>query len=56
MNWIVLILVGFIVLALLLFIIFRNQKDKEQLEGQLNQDFHKSKEEEGDEDTEQALK
>jgi len=56
MNWIVLITVGIILVALVLFTVFRNQKDEKELEQQLNNDFHKSKDQEGDEDPEEPAK
>ncbi|HEU0110290.1 MAG TPA: hypothetical protein VFQ73_05405 [Flavisolibacter sp.] len=37
-----------VVVSLLAFIIIRNQKDKRDLEKQLNEDYKKTKKEEGD--------
>jgi hypothetical protein len=56
MNWIILIIVIIAVLALLIFIVKRNQQDKEEFERQLNQDYHKTKDEEGDTDAEEFPK
>ncbi len=56
MNIPVLILFGIIMIVLIIFLIVRNQKDKKQLEEKLNNDFHKSKDEEGDIDTDEAMK
>jgi preprotein translocase subunit YajC len=56
MNIPVLILIGIILLALVIFLIVRNQKDKAQLEENLNNDFPKSKDEEGDIETEEVMK
>ncbi len=56
MNLAVLIPFGIGVIALLIFLVVRNQKDKNKLEDQLNNDFHKSKDEEGDVETDEAKK
>jgi len=48
MNIPVLILVGIVLVGLVIFLVLRNQKDKKQLEEKLNNDFHKSKEEDID--------
>ena len=53
MNWTILVIVGVILIALVLFIIFRNQKDEKQLEQQLKNDYPKSTKEEADEDPEE---
>jgi len=51
-NWPVIIIIGVVLVALLLFLVYRNQKDKKKLEQKLNEDFKKSKDEEGDADIE----
>jgi hypothetical protein len=56
MNWLIIIPVGIVVIALLIFLIRRNQKDKRDFEKKINNDYDKPKEEEGDIDTEQILK
>lgn len=56
LNWLILILFGIAVIALLVFVIKRNQKDKKEFEHQLNEDFYKSKDEEGDIDSEEKMK
>jgi preprotein translocase subunit YajC len=56
MNIPVLILIGILLVALVIFLIVRNQKDKKQLEEKLNNDFHKSKDEEGDIETDEVMK
>jgi large-conductance mechanosensitive channel len=48
MNWPVLIAVGFLLLALVIFLVRRNMKDEEEFEHQVNEDYHKPKDEEGD--------
>lgn len=56
MNWAVLIIFGIIVIAFFVFLIMRNQKDKKKLEDKLNNDYRKSKDEEGDTETDAAMK
>jgi len=56
MNIPVLILVGIVLVGLVIFLVLRNQKDKKQLEEKLNNDFHKSKEEEGDIEIDEVMK
>lgn len=48
MNWPVIIGVGLLLLALVVFLVRRNRKDEEEFEHQVNEDYHKSKDEEGD--------
>ncbi len=55
MNWPVLIVVGVVLLGLIIFLAMRNQKDEKTFEHQLNEDYHKSKED-IDTDTEEAPK
>jgi len=56
MNIPVLILVGILILTLIIFLVLKNQKDKKQLEEKLNNDFHKSKDEEGDIEIDEPMK
>lgn len=56
MNWTVLIVVGVALAALVALLIMKNRKDEKEFEQQANNDFHKSKEEEGDTDTDKPLK
>lgn len=56
MNLAVLIPFGILVIALIVFLVVRNQKDKNKLEDQLNNDFHKSKDEEGDIEIDETTK
>lgn len=56
MNWLLLILFGFSVIAFIVFLVLGNQKDKMKLEDQLNNDYHKSKEEEGDAEIDEVMK
>ena len=55
-NWPVLIIVGGVLIALVLFLIIRNQKDEKSFEKTVNEDYHKSKDEESDIDTEELPK
>lgn len=48
MNRSVLIIFGVAALILLIFLVVRNQKDKKDFEEQANNDYHKTKDEEGD--------
>jgi len=56
MNWPVIIIVGLFLILLLVFLIRRNQKDEQEFEQQLNNDFHKIKDAEGDVDSEEVVK
>jgi hypothetical protein len=56
MNWLILIPVFIAVAALIIFTIKKNQKDEKEFENQLNNDFPKSKDEEGDVDAEEVTK
>ena len=48
MNWNILIPVGIVIVVLIVFLVVRNMKDEKKFEEQLNNDYHKSKDEEGD--------
>lgn len=48
MNWTILIIFGILAVALIIFLVVRNQKDEKGFEEQLNNDYHKTKDEEGD--------
>lgn len=54
MHWPTIIIVGVIVVALLIFLIRRNQKDEKEFEEQINNDYPKAKNEEGDIDIEEG--
>ena len=51
-NGTVLVIVGVILVALLLFIITKNKKDRKEFENQLKKNYKKPKESEHDEDVE----
>ncbi len=56
MNWPIIIIAGIAAVALIIFLVVRNQKDEKEFEKQLNNDYHKTKDEEGDVETEEVLK
>jgi uncharacterized membrane protein YqiK len=56
MNWPVIIIVAIILIALIIFLVKRNVKDEKEFEGQLKNDYPKSKEEEGDTDSDVITK
>jgi hypothetical protein len=56
MNWPVLILFGIAAIALIVFLVVRNQKDEKVFEDQINNDYHKTKDEEGDAEIDEATK
>jgi large-conductance mechanosensitive channel len=56
MNWLLIIIISVVVLALVVFLVVRNIKDEKEFEEQINNDYHKTKEEEGDIDTEPNMK
>ncbi len=48
MNWLIIIVVGILVIALIIFLVIRNQKDKKKFTELLNNDYPKPRDEEGD--------
>ncbi|MFC0774090.1 hypothetical protein [Terrimonas alba] len=56
MNWPVIIIIGIVAIAFILFLVWRNVKDEKQFEDQLKQDYHKTKDEEGDAEIDQVMK
>jgi hypothetical protein len=55
MNLAVLIIVGAIGLGLIIFLVWSNIRDERAFKQQLNDDYHKTKDEEGDVDTEEQI-
>ncbi len=51
MNWSVLIIVGIGLIALLIFLILRNKKDKTDFEQKIKEDYRKSPDRENENDT-----
>jgi len=56
MNWLILIPVGVVLVALLIFLIRRNQKDETLFEKELNNDYPKPKEDKADVESEELTK
>jgi hypothetical protein len=56
MNWPLLILFGIAAIALIVFLVIRNQKDENEFESQLKNDYHKTKDEEGDVEIDEKMK
>ena len=56
MNLLFIILFGIAALALIIFLVIRNQKDEKQFENQLKNDYHKSKDEEDDIEIDEIMK
>lgn len=56
MNWFLLILTGIAAIVLVGWLAWRNQRHEKEFENQLNNDYHKSREEEGDIDTKEVVK
>ncbi len=48
MNWLVIIIIGILAIALIVFLVRRNQKDEKQFEKQLDSDYPKPRTDEGD--------
>ncbi len=56
MNWLILIPFGVGAIALIIFMVRRNQKDEKEFEGQSNNDYHKTKDEEDDVEIDESMK
>ena len=56
MNWYVIIIVGVVLVALIVFLVRRNMKDEKEFETQLKNDYHKTKDEEGDTEIDEVMK
>ncbi len=56
MNWSIIIPVGIAVIALIVYLVIRNQKDEKQFEQQIKNDYPKTKDEEGDAEIDEVLK
>ncbi len=48
MNWLIIIITGILAIALIVFLIVRNKKDKRKFKKQLNNDYPKPRSEDGD--------
>jgi large-conductance mechanosensitive channel len=47
MNWLIIIIVGILAIALIVFLVIRNQKDEKEFEKELDNDYTKPNGEEG---------
>jgi len=56
MNLPFLIIFGIAVIVLIIFLVKRNSKDEKVFEDQMNNDYHKSKEEKGDTEIDEVTK
>jgi hypothetical protein len=56
MNWLILIIPGVLAMALIIFLVRQNLKDKRSLTNQLNRNYRKSKDQEGDVELEDVPK
>ena len=56
MNWPIVIVVGVAVIALIIFLVVRNNKDEKIFEDQLNNDFTKPKEESEEDEIDKIVK
>lgn len=56
MNWPVIIIFGIAAIALIIFLVLRNQKDEKQFENQFKDDYNKTKDEEGDTEIDETMK
>ncbi len=48
MNWLIVIIVGILAIALVVFLVMRNQKDEKEFEKELDNDYPKPRSEDGD--------
>lgn len=55
MNWTILIIVGIAAIALIVFLVVRNNKDEKIFEDQMNNDFTKPTEEKADEEIDKIV-
>jgi len=56
MNWPVIIIIGIAAFLFIGFLVYRNSKDKTELENKLKQDYRKPRDDEGDAEIEEAIK
>ncbi|MGZ5219071.1 MAG: hypothetical protein ACXWWD_07625 [Chitinophagaceae bacterium] len=56
MNWPLIIIFGIAAIALIVFLIVRNQKDEKEFENRLKNDYRKTKDEEGDAEIDEITK
>ncbi|MGZ8558631.1 MAG: hypothetical protein ACXWWC_09870 [Chitinophagaceae bacterium] len=56
MNWPLIIIIGIAFIALIVFLVMRNQKDKREFENRLNHNYRKTKDGEGDTEIDEVMK
>ena len=56
MNWIILIIFGNVIIALIIFLVVRNKKDEIEFEDQLKSNYPKPTNEKDDKELEERLK
>lgn len=56
MNWPIIIGAGILAIALIVFLVRQNNKDKRQLEEKIKKDYRHSKDEEGDAEIDEVMK
>lgn len=56
MSWAIMILFGIGAIALISFLVIQNRKDEKGFEKQLKNDYHKTKDEEGDTEIDEITK
>lgn len=56
MNWTLIIIVGVCAIALIIFLVMRNQKDESEYEENLKNDYHKPNAEDVDIDSNKVIK
>ena len=56
MNWPLIIIFGIAAIALIVFLIVRNQKDEKEFENRLKNDYRKTKDEEADAEIDEIMK
>jgi uncharacterized membrane protein YqiK len=56
MNWPVIIIVGILLVALIVFLVRLNIKDEKEFETQLKNNYPKTKDEEGDTEIDEVMK
>jgi low affinity Fe/Cu permease len=56
MNWPLIIILGIVIIAFIVFIVIRNLKDERDIENVIKNDYGKAKNEEGDIEIDEKMK
>jgi hypothetical protein len=56
MNWPLIIILGIVILAFMVFVVRRNLKDEKDFEGTIKNDYHKPRSEKGDIEIDEKMK